>query len=288
MRRLSLALLAGTSIASFATMAAAAGPDVFVGIGAGAGQASYNDEDPVDYGLITGFASGEYNFTPMMGGQVDVVGVVQQFNADDEYKYTEIDGAAHLFYRDPMKFLVGGFAQIGNHHESDSGKYSADYGRTFIGAEGQAFLDKVTLYGQVGVVLADFSDNDSGPTVNARGFFATGEFRYFLTPNFKIDVHGGLSKLTPEDVSGSDLSTVNYNFGGGVEYRFDDSPLSLFAKADAIWADGTFDNTSTDFRILVGIKGSFGTDTLFDRDRNGASLKPVLPDLASFDPYVVR
>ena len=60
--------------------------------------------------------------------------------------------------------------------------------------------------------------------------FGSLEARYFLTPDFRIDAHAGLSTLTDGVVPTTTATTLN--LGVGAEYRLENLPVSLFATYD--------------------------------------------------------
>lgn len=279
--KLSLALAASLLLLGTAGSALAAGPDVFAGGGLGGVKYDYGDgaQEPSGYTAFA-LASGAYNFTPVIGAQGDVVLRFEHTEFEgNEQELTFFDGAGHLFYRDSDKFLAGIMGQVGHDEASYNGSEGSPRDRSYVGAEFQGFFDAFTLYGQAGVLWVNIPDMGD---ISGTGAFATLEGRYFVTPNFKLDIHGGVSKVAPDEAT--DFVTTNLNLGLGAEYRLDDSPLSFFAKLD--WFDGSVEDdsfgSSSEVRLLVGLKGSFGTDTLQERDRAGASLKPVDAEFSNF------
>lgn len=127
----------------------------------------------------------------------------------------------------------------------------------------------MTLYGQVAYQnLSAGSLNE-----NAGGFALAGQVRYFATPNLMLALKGGYSALN-FDGSASGYDHNAWTFGAKAEYRLAASPISLFAEAD--YRRGLFRSfrDETDQRFMVGAKWNFGSQTLFQRDRSGASLDP--------------
>ena len=265
-----------------AAMAASSTPpltDGFVSVAAGgAWFPDETDSDNNEHGMsLEGAASGEYNFTSVLGFQGDLVVQSQHFEFDndpseDTSTLRNADAALHVFYRDSSQFLYGGFVQFGTDTFSfDGSSFASTDDRYYAGAEAQYFLGDATLYGQAGAQQVTF-DGQSAP-----GWFATFEARYFLQPDFKIEAHIGANDFS---TGGGDLDVnVNsWNAGVGAEYKFANAPFSIFAKYDFTHEDSSaFGSTDTfdDNRVLVGVKFNFGAETLEDRDRSGASLKPV-------------
>ena len=82
-------------------------------------------------------------------------------------------------------------------------------------------------------------------------------------------------------------SVATVNVGVGAEYKLENLPVSLFATYDfyASDADGNVETTLLGLdqqRVMVGAKFSIGEDSLFARDRSGASLKPVESPMSIF------
>ena len=278
-----LAALASASSAAAAGASHTTAPSIadgFVSVAGGGAVFDYEDgSSQTARGLsVEGMASGSYQFSTTLGFQGDAVFRSQGITFDGQtYGYTDrsFDGALHAFYRDEA-YLLGGFAQLGTDQITvDGSSLGASLDRAYAGAEGQAFLGNFTVYGQV----AGERLTEGGMSV-ATGFLGNAEVRYFLTPNLKIEAHVGDEHLS---VDSSSYSIDIAKAGIGAEYRLDDKPFSLFAKYD--FARETASGSSgslTDNRLLVGVKFNFGTDTLFNRDRSGASLKPVESGLTLF------
>lgn len=270
-------LAAGAALALGATVTAAhADADLFI-VGL-VGPGSYTFSEPVDQDASTltiqGLASGAYNFTPELGiqGDILVTSVAVDFDSYDMDK-TSLDGALHLFYRDPDRFLLGGFVQLGNDsYEYDLGdNWSAT--RAYVGLEGQLFIDNLTLYGQIGATSISVDD----PEVDGSGWFGTIEARYFLTPDFRIAANAGFVQYDL-DYFGMDQSSTNLMVGASAEYKLPELPISLLAKVDYVKAtNDQFEAEAEQTRVMFGVKFAIGEDTLLARDRGGASLKPVEP-----------
>jgi hypothetical protein len=278
MTRRLLALCATASMATLANAGTAhADPSGFVSVGAGFLQKVY------DSGMSTftedgyaaeGRASGVYQFTPVLGAQGDVVLALDHLETDfSAFDRSSIDIALHGFYRDPERFLVGTFAQFGRDTLDYGGLMSTSWDRTYLGGEAQVFVQSLTLYAQGGMQKVAPVDI-SGPEVD--GLFGSLEARYFLTPDFRIDAHAGLSTLTYDIGPGWTATTLN--LGVGAEYRLENLPVSLFAKYDCFtttFSDAPAGYSMDDHRFMIGAKFGIGEDSLLDRDRNGSSLKPV-------------
>lgn len=178
--------------------------------------------------------------------------------------------AGHVFWRDSNKGLLGVIAQ-GN---AKSGNFTSDR-QYFLGVEAQYFIGNVTLYGQV--AYQSLAINVYSVNADANGFALAGQVRYFTTPNFMLALRGEYSDLSFDGVAAG-MDHIAWSLGGKAEYRFAASPISVFAEADyrrgafKVAADSLWE---TDKRFMIGAKWNLGSQTLFQRDRSGASLDPV-------------
>jgi hypothetical protein len=266
---------AGAALAfGAAATSAQADADLFIVglVGPGAHTYSGLSDEEASTLTIQGLASGAYNFTPELGiqGDILVTSVAKDFDPYEVDK-TSLDGALHLFYRDPDRFLLGGFVQLGSDtYEYDVGD-SQSATRAYLGLEGQLFIENLTLYGQIGATSLSMDE----PEVDGSGWFGTIEARYFLTPDFKIAASAGFLQYDL-DYFGMDQSATNLIVGASAEYKLPELPISLLAKVDYVKAtNDQLDVESEQTRVMFGVKFAIGEDTLQDRDRGGASLKPV-------------
>ncbi len=230
-------------------------------------------EYSMDGYTVQGRATGFYDVTPVLGVQGDVLLTYDNIdNGSGDTERRAIDLALHGFYREADKFLIGTFVQLGRDGLYYNGNHLVDADRAYLGAEAQAYIDNLTLYAQGGLQQMSY-DESNAPSFD--GWFGSVEARYFLTPDFRIDAHAGLSTLS-DDNYGYEFKTSNIGFGA--EYKFEDSPMSLFAKYDFI--NSKYDSPGPDgsldqHRILFGATFAIEEDTLLSRDRAGPPLNPV-------------
>ncbi len=180
--------------------------------------------------------------------------------------------AAHAFARNATG-LVGVIAQ-GN-STSDNFGGDTQNRRYFIGAEGQYFFGAMTFYGQA--AYQDFSlvKNDSGE-FGGTGLNLAGQVRYFVAPDLMVALKADYEKLNGTGYAkGADLSS--WRLGGRAEYRFAATPVSAFGDFSYRSSEvSNYNNAKeNETRALVGLKLNFGSKTLFERDRSGASLDPI-------------
>lgn len=281
MKTQAVALGAALALAAPFATPALADPTGFISIGAGPtgmevdfGSSSEN----IDGYAVEALLSGAIMLTPVLGVQGDIRFTSRTLEeSGDEMTTKSFDGALHGFYRETDKFLVGGFVQIGRDGVSYNSSSDGTIDRAYVGGEAQVYLDNLTLYGQAGMQQFDTGSGGS-PSIGLSGWFANAEARYFLTPNLRIEARAGFSTLEL-DIALATFDTVTV--GAGIEYKFDTLPVSLFAQYD--YSTSTVDApmggepTVGDHRFLVGARFALGEDSLLDRDRNGASLRPVQP-----------
>lgn len=217
-----------------------------------------------------------------------------------------LDVAAHFFYRTD-KYLAGVYGQ----RTSFSNTYSGD-GSTggytparayFLGGEGQYYFERATVYGQAGYQNYGYTQTYSGAGYNdsyssPAGYTASLTGRYFISDNWKVD--GGYTYGRTTNAYNSGYANY-YNYSSnlvqnsnllsiGTEYRLDNSPVSFFGKYSYTTNSLTssYNNTNSGITIsgnqtlnlmsntlLVGVKFTFGTGSLIEQDRRGATLNPV-------------
>ncbi len=228
-------------------------------------------------------------FAPLnahFGAQVDgqFERSVYSSGVGSDFKKTTGELAGHAFWRDSKTGLVGVIAQASSTETSFG--FLSDR-RYFLGAEGQSFFGNFTLYGQAAYENVNFGvPMASG--VGADGFVGAAQLRYFVTPNLMIAAKGGYENIRTQNDAYAGLHHSAWLAGGKVEHRLSASPLSLFAEAD--YRSGQFnigDLKEHETRAVVGVKVNFGSNTLIERDRSGASLDPIR-SLKAIVPYVLN
>ncbi len=243
-------------------------------------------------------ATGAVPIRGALGAQLDGVFSRTYYKVSDcggcsTYHSDDSTVAAHIFVRNPDKGLLGVVVQRSTTNVGGSRGQS-----TFlIGGEGKLYMGRVSFGGQMayGVVDGNNSYDNNGP-------FAAMKLRYFPSDNFMLEVRGEHAQLKQKPGSNSGYDCPDYcytvkntmwDLGGKAEYRLSNSGFSLFAEADYRNLDNRsnyvdfpsyFSNNqrkSTNLRAMVGLKVSFGSKSLFERDRSGAGLDPVRPFNAS-------
>ncbi len=145
-------------------------------------------------------------------------------------------GAAHLFWRDPSRGLVGAYASA--IHADIFGGLNVYRG----GLEGAVYPGRFTIEGIIGVFHADFSDTD---------FFADAELGYYPDDDVRLSL--GYSVVADDHV---------FKFGG--EWAF----ASQAGTASSTFVDG-YVNADGDGLAIAGLRFYFGQNdkTLIRRHR---------------------
>jgi hypothetical protein len=225
----------------------------------------YYDDAYSFTGGIVG-ASGRVNiwFGPEMSGQLDVSGEHLTSGYDSDYDYSVYNAAAHLSWR-PDTRLLGVFGSVGSTDNDNMGGTFAT-----VGVEGQVDLGQVQLYGQAGLTR---SLDTEDPDYDVSAPFIRGEARYFVDPNLMLSANAGYTQITydgPDKLDG-------YSWGAAAEYKFDDSPMSVFASYQGSYEDEPDEpgESWAKHAVLVGVKISDGT--LEEAAKSGATLRDYNP-----------
>lgn len=203
--------------------------------------------------------------------------------------------AVHVYRRNADKSLLGVVLQrtavTGN-----VGWMPNDY---FAGGEVQIYGKKVTVYGKIGYAFGD--DGFYNDHVQRDGVNGDLQIRYFPKSNIMFAVRGGYQEDSirvnyfddrPEYYERfyEKYSFSTWSIGGKAEYKLNSSNFGLVADITYLggknrenykrqyFNNPTYENDTrfshSGFRALVGVKLNFGSSTLYQRDRSGASLDP--------------
>jgi hypothetical protein len=247
----------------------------------------------VAYTDKTGFGAqldNVYSVANSQGGNGDI-GFVNGLSVNT--RASNVDTAVHGFYR-TKDFLLGLYGQHTSYNlaikssENDSATIplSSAY---FLGADGQYYFDRATVYAQAGYQNFGSGINFGGGNqiTTLEGLSASLNGRYFIQNNWKIEAtyaySGAQFSLNTLDINGTTNFASN-SLAIGTEYRLDKSPVSFFGKYQynastlSSSALGNVLNGNPNLSsnaLMVGVKFTFGTNTLLEQDRRGATLNPV-------------
>lgn len=215
-----------------------------------------------------GAARANCNFNQRWNGQGDLFGDSLHSSSGSGSTISNYGAAGHIYWRDPSSFALGGFASV----ETYDNMGSFDGTRRYIGGvEGQVYLDKVTLYGQA--YMGQHTINST--TADIRG--VRGVARYFATENLRFEGELGYRQFATS--SGSADTVV---FGAEATYRFDNSPVSVFGRYQFDHLTSSGGGGADIHKYVAGAKLSFGSKTLFEEDRHGATMDTARPN---YFPY---
>ncbi len=169
-------------------------------------------------------------------------------------------GAGHLYWRDPQVFALGGFV-AGNGLWGNGTHFATHYR---VGPQAQIYGENATLYGQAWFGQ-EFSVGNPTPLdeVGVRAML-----RWFPTENVRLD-----GELTYLAVNGAGIEASGIIAALQANYRFSDAGWTVFGRyqLDHPMGDATF--VGDLHRIHFGLRYSFGTGSLKDEDRNGATME---------------
>ncbi len=234
----------------------------------------------------------------------DPAGRYPRDNFSNSDKMTKYGLGVHLDLRGDQ-YLVGGLASIGN---SDWTRYNNRL--VTVGVEGALFLDRTTLFSQLTYSRA-VQGHFAGDGLDSP-YLYTGA-RYFLRDNLMLEADAGAGTIETNDMmyTGTNVGPVdtttfiidtNYNgnalhWGTKVEYRFQDSPVSLafdYRGSYSTWSywhivelrssgggrfncNASFTVHRTENLFMLRLRYYFGQDSLIANDRNGASISDYNP-----------
>lgn len=187
----------------------------------------------------------------------------------------------HLGFRDPTRFQAGLFygytwSDLPNNTPPDTSFETAMYG-----VEAQLYLNDLTLYAQYGI-----ADSQAGETTSIEGVHdgtvIRGVARWFVGEDSMLETELSYANT---DTYIDDTDPGEFR-GWGIKGKTrvtEEKPLYLTAGLRGASYDATvgeFDSTSEEV-FFVSLSYMYGTKTLKDNDRNGASLSlPGLPGRA--------
>jgi hypothetical protein len=200
-------------------------------------------------------------------------------NSNDNYTGSVL-GGAHVSFRDPAEWLLGGFVGVGNGFNADDETATA----WLLGAEGQFYLTDWTFYGQLGYMDADEVDTGT-PDAFRDAWFGRGVARFFVDANVKLE--GELSYAAGEqETSAGDMDV----WGWGLRYEraINSMDSSFFVAYEGNYYNSDADapsNELTEHVVKLGLSVAFGIEGQKYIDRHGATLD--LPMVTRWSAYGV-
>lgn len=268
------ACIAALATASYAADSVAPTPEAAIrhvsGYGEIYGAGVWIDE--FDEGDIWGFGGAariNVPFAERWNAQGDLVADAIDF---DDTRVHGIGGVFHLNWRNPASYALGGFAEFKTYGISEA--TDQDIWDWKVGPEAQVYFANLTLYGQAyyGGLEAELLPYD----VDLMG--VRGVVRYFAQDDLRFDAELGFHR-TSLSVGGFDADFDTVAVALQATYRFTDTPWAVFARYQ--YENVSFSEASDSLdlqKLSIGLRASFGSTTLLDQDRNGATMDTYRPN----------
>jgi hypothetical protein len=274
--------MAGTALLTIALsgVGAVAGANKFSGnISLAVGQTFQDDELGVfdeSFASISGETKLNVAFSNNINLQLDFAGVASFADStiDDLDRDSGVQGAAHVYYRTD-KYAVGVVGGVGVSSGVTYVPASADY--YFVGAEGQYYLNNITIGLNAGFLDSSTDVAGAEDLFLSDAWYVGGEVRYYA--NEKTTVSANLGYISGEADFGSlDVDTLHW--GAKVEYKPEaKEPLSLWVAYEGRSTEAEAVGFSADkdtHTIKIGVTFSFGAEgTKMEQDRSGPSFNQM-------------
>lgn len=210
---------------------------------------------------------------------------------DDLFSHSFLAGG-HISWRDPNAGLFGGFAAFGGGAaDNNTGDATRNFSFYAVGGEAQFYVDNLTFYLQGGYI--DGATEDTVEAVDSDAlrdaFFGRGIVRWFMGPDSRwqaeIAYVDGDVDFDDDDFDSANQTIVEWGLRYDTVIR--DLPVvgdkSVFIGYRGAHFDKAGDDSAefVDHTIMVGFTHRFGTETILDTDRYGATL-----DMPNFGRWV--
>ncbi len=181
----------------------------------------------------------------------------------DEAGETQPFATLHVAWRNSDIGLAGGF--LGAARDGDDTVYGG-------GLEGQYYINRFTLYGSLGYARGQGVPPPSAPPPSVSKtdidyWAARGQVRYFPQDNLRIAGTVGYGSS-----DNGFRSRSGYALGADAEYLLSSLPLSVYGRVGyndyGAGIAGEVENATTG---TLGVRWNFGAESLFYRDRAGAT-----------------
>lgn len=197
---------------------------------------------------------------------------------DHGNQVTKVPAAGlHASYRDPQRFLIGAFTgYTGSRVAAHSG--TATVKGPMLGAEGQLYFDRFTLYGQAGKAWLD--NFSRGGDNEFKGGFGTIAGRLFPTDDSMIQVGWAHGRSNNFEDKGDWGTAKDWNVMGMMRV-VQSMPLYGYVKYKHSEYIANTEDKGKEKTLMIGVSWLFGAPSLYAQDRRGATLTtPMLPGRA--------
>ena len=132
---------------------------------------------------------------------------------------------AHVNMRNPSRGLIGLFGGLGSVDADQDDTANVLWG----GAEGQLYINMLTLYGQIGAVDSD----NSHDSLDFSHLFARGVLRYYVNPNWVIE---GEASYTQGIIHSDAMDAIGW--GAKTKFGLGTSPFVAYNNCASIKMTG--------------------------------------------------
>lgn len=249
--------------------------ELYGGIGTYANISGSND-DLVDLegnpSLFGGSARVSIPWTHSFSTQLDLdADTAVLFDQDEDQYASSTIGTLHASYRGSDNWMLGVFAGGGT--ASVVGTDEAGLLK-FAGVEGQYYFNNFTLYAQIGYLDSIEGDGGYSDTFHAASF-VRGVGRYFINDKTMVQAEVAYAAGKQDSGSSYDMDVISYGVRAQREFDLGNVPLTVFAAYEgAQYSNGTESDNGefTENNFLAGVQFRFGTSSMIENDRHGASL----------------
>ncbi len=251
------------------------------------------DFDDDDYQLVSGLTGrlsmplGD-NLSVQMDGEFEYASnALSGSRQDDLFAHSFLAGG-HLSWRDPETGLFGGFAAFGGGASDDAGNGEGSRAYSFyaVGGEAQFYADNLTFYLQGGYI--DGATENSVPVIDndalRNALFGRGIVRWFMDPDTRLQAE--IAYVDGETDSNAADTTI-LEWGARYDTMIAGLPILGDSNVFVGYRGAHFDKSGgdsaefTDHTIMVGFTHRFGTRSIQETDRYGATL-----DMPNFGRWV--
>lgn len=163
------------------------------------------------------------------------------------------NASTHLAFRNARYMMAGAFVGLGKSADDEF------YGG---GLQTQVYFKRFTLYASGGAGKLESSAGDERDVTGGRI-----QGRFYPRERLAVRFAGSVAELSG-DVAGASFEQQYWGARGELEYQMSGSPISVYSGVQYGQDDGA-DARNT--KVVAGLRWNFSTDTLYARDRAGAT-----------------
>ncbi|MEM7634410.1 MAG: hypothetical protein AAF299_07610 [Pseudomonadota bacterium] len=267
----------------------------FMVYGSESGDTEYDEDDTQFVSGVLGRLSlplGD-NLSVQMDGELEYSTTsLTDEKQDDLFQHSFLFGG-HVSWRDPETALFGGFASFGSGDHDDDNDGADRFDFYAVGAEAQFYLDDLTFYVQGGYI--DGATRASVPQIDddslRDAFFGRGVVRWFMNEDSRVQLEFAYvdGDIDNNENPASEMTIIEW----GARYDTVIPGLPILGDSNVFVGyrgahyekndptNAADDAEFVDHIIMVGFTHRFGTQSIKETDRYGATL-----DLPNFGRWV--